>query len=431
MDKPAPVSTTETSDPALAGPFDRILVPLPMAKSQSGVLLPATVLSAWLDAPVQLVCDRDQDLEQTQVLAAGLGVPIEPVVQLEDLHAAEGLDAMNALGNSHSPVLVIVDSSPEARALAAASSQPVLITADGLGHRMPLGPLVCEITENPADLDALALGAVIGRTLEEPVRLVVGTDTAPPPPDQSLHADAQAADKSAKLVDAEQRVRQMGCEVGVDALRAHGLHPLVLAGRTRQATAMIIPQNRVDEPGLVDKATRHGLNVFVAPTPRSDHGRPAPYEVDLTRTPQPTPAGASLTALDRDECLARLQRHSVARIGYVDAGWPVVLPVNYRLHNGDIFIRTLGGGKLRAAQRHDTVCLEIDGFDERLRTGWSVLAHGALEVITDAETLRLAWINDPQPWVAADDWSWLRMVPFSVSGREVWPHTGDSAGDAP
>lgn len=388
--------------------FQRLLLPLGPEVDQARVLMPTTLLSSWFDTAVQILCSDEDDLETYQILAAGLGAPIEPVTMLEE----PMIEGLVAFAHGLAPSLIVVEPTPHGMAIAAESTEPVFLVAENIGHRMPVGPLVAEITGGPGDLDALALTAALAKALKEPVRLVVGTD--------STAAD-DGPSSADRLADAEARLRQMGCEVGVDSLRAHGLHPLVLVGRTREATAMIISQDRLSEPGLVERACAQGVNVVVAPVPRAGAGRAAPFEVNLGLARDAAPSGATLQVLDRTECMDRLQRHTVARLGYVDAGWPTIVPINYRLHGGDIFIRSLAGGKLRAAEREDTVCLELDGYEEALRTGWSVVAHGNLELITDGATLREAWVNDPQPWVASEEWQWLRMVPFSVSGREVWP----------
>lgn len=392
-------------------PIHRLLLPLSPDVNHDHVLLPATVLAAWFDASIQIVCSGREHLGEYQALAGGLGSPIEPVLELEEPFE----DGLLGHAHAHAPSLIVTTPSAGGLDLARRSTQPVFLVAEGLGHRMPVGPLVVEITGAADDLDALALIAVLAPALDESIRLVVGTNAAA----SDEEAAGPLADRAAA---AAERLHQMGCDVGVDALRAHGLHPLVLVGRTRGATAMVVQQSRLDEPGLVERAIAGGVNIFVAPTVDENVGRAAPFDVDLTRSSEHrAPAGADMEILDRDECLARLGRHSVARIGYVDTGWPSVVPVNYRLHGGDIFIRSLAGGKLRAAERGDTVCLEVDGYDEQLRSGWSVLAHGVLEIIHDAATLRQAWANDPEPWVKSDDWRWLRMVPFSVSGRSVQP----------
>jgi hypothetical protein len=272
---------------------------------------------------------------------------------------------------------------------------------------------VVEITGHDGDLDALALAAALSMALEEPIQLVVGpvVDDGGLPQEDAVN-------------EAQQRLTDMGCEVGVDRVDDTEPHPLVAIGHSRNATAVVVPQRQLHEAGIVEQALKLGVNVLVAPAPGDGGGRAAPFRIDLRRPVDHTPEGATLEILDREACREILESHSIARLGYVEAGWPTVVPINYRMDGGDLFIRTLAGGKLRAAERQDTVCVELDGYDETLRTGWSVVAHGRLEVIGDGATLRQAWDNDPQPWVAADGWQWLRFVPITISGREVLPGEG-------
>ncbi len=394
--------------------FQRILLPIATTGQYSHQLRAATIFASWFDAPLQLVCDDEMGLTGHQALASSLGVAVEPVLCLDDAYGPGLVATANAAG----PSLIVASSTAAGRRLAAESGQPVFLAPDRLGHRMPVGPLVVEVGPDTVDQSALALTAVLAEAIGESVRLVV---------DGANHGRNGAAAND-QAVAAEKRLRQMGCDVGVDVLDAEGLPSLVLAGRSRGATGAVIPSDRLNDDDLLEAAADAALGIFVAPSRDPKAGRPAPFDVDLSHPVDHAPAGARLQIMDRDECLARLKRHRVARIGYVEAGWPTVVPVNYRLHHGDIFIRSLAGAKLRVAERGDTVCLELDGYDEALRTGWSVIAHGNLEVIGDPAVLSEAWANDPEPWVASPDWRWLRLIPISITGREVWPTAADQAG---
>ncbi|MGI9594626.1 MAG: pyridoxamine 5'-phosphate oxidase family protein [Acidimicrobiales bacterium] len=390
----------------------------------------ATVFSSWFDAPLQLVCDcesaddeaRETALAELRVLAGGLGVPIEPVLCFESHSDSETGSSSQSVSSSdsepgfaaglaayahrHAPSIIVADPSAGGAELAATGDQPVFLTGDVERRRMPVGPLAVELTADSDHDGALALAAVLSMAIGEPLRLVV---------------DGQDRAATERATEVEARLRQMGCDVGVDVPESGAGSRLVLVGRTRGATAIVVPAAGLDDDDLLATAMAAGVDVFTAPTADPEAGRASPFTIDLSRPIDRTPGGARLETLDRTECLARLSRHTMARIGYVDAGWPTVVPVNYRVDNGDIFIRSLSGAKLRAAERGDIVCLELDGYDEGLRTGWSVVAHGGLEVIGDPAVLEQAWANDPQPWVASDDWQWLRIVPISVTGREVSP----------
>ena len=402
------LDTTTTAGGASppASPVQRVLIPLDATTDQAAVLLPATVLASWLDAPIQIVCDDDGQLERYRTLSAGLGVPAEAAVSV-----AAPLDEHLAVhAQDCRPCLIIAQPTPVWRRFAARSPQPVLLVADRPVHRFPGGPLAVELTGADGDLDALALTAVLSRRLDQPARLVVTAE------DEAGEIDADAVHRLSRAVA---RLRQMGCDTGIDAVRAHGLAPLVLVARSRQAIAAVVPASRLGDTDLIDRAIAQGVNVLVAP----DSGV-AGEEAGRAATGAPVaapPITSEIGELSDAECLDLLGRHAVARLGYVEDGWPTVVPVNYRVAGGEVFIRTLAGGKLRAAERGDVVCLELDGIDEELRSGWSVVAHGHLEVISDPAALRHAWANDPHPFVESDDWQWLRLIPFSLGGRRVEP----------
>lgn len=385
--------------------FRRILLPLGPETDQTLVVRAATVFTVWFDAPLQVVCS-EEDLARCQGLALSLGVPIEPVLVLED-PTGEGLVAH---ADAKAPALIVTEPDQVGLALARSSNQPVFLAVDGDSRRMPVGPLVVEITDDEGDIDALATAAIVAPRVGEPIRLVI-----------DAKIELALGQRQSRAEAAEAHLIAMGCDVGRDALLSPDIPPLVLAGRERNATAIVVPTSRLDESDLLQSAISQSVNLLVAPAAHPGTGKGSPFRLALTTPFEDVPGSARLGTLDRAECLAKLKDHTMARIGYIDGGWPIVVPVNYRIHDGDLFIRSLSGGKVRAAERQDTVCLELDQYDEDLQTGWSVVAHGQLEVIADPSVLVQAWSNDPQPAVAADRWQWLRMVPFSMSGREASP----------
>jgi hypothetical protein len=383
----------------------RVLLPLGPEVDEPRLILAAGVLASWFDAPIQIACAEPDRFEHYQDLAGGLGLPVERVVCLDEPFT----DGLVTLAQASAPALVVADDGPLGRDLARAATQPVLIVAERAHRRLPLGPLVVEQRGGAGDLDTLAVAATFGRALDQPVRLIPVDDLA-----------AEADDGPDRIREAEARLRQMGCDVGVDRIESRDEAAVIVAARSRGAVAILVGQDGLDRPEVVDLAIELGLNVLVAPAPPGAAERPAPFDVGLDRPLAPTaPVTSELENLDRSECLRRLESHTLARLGYVSAGLPTVVPVNYRFHDGDVLIRSLAGGKVQAAERNDAVCLELDGFDEGLRSGWSVVVHGRLEEIGDPAVLRRAWANDPQPWVSSQEWHWLRLVPFSMSGRRV------------
>ncbi len=129
---------------------------------------------------------------------------------------------------------------------------------------------------------------------------------------------------------------------------------------------------------------------------------------------------AGLGILSREACEELLRSSAVGRLAFVSDGEVIVIPVNYRYHEGTIVIRTAVGSKLEAAARHARMTFEIDDWDDESQSGWSVLAKGqAREVLSDDEAddlLRLGL----RPWAdAAGKRRWLRIHPDEITGRKI------------
>ena len=123
--------------------------------------------------------------------------------------------------------------------------------------------------------------------------------------------------------------------------------------------------------------------------------------------------------LDLDTCLERLRAHTVGRIGVVLDGFPLVLPVNYRLMETAgrtwVVLRTRTGNVIDTATNR--VAFEIDGIDVVHQRGWSVLVRGTMDhVDPDAADFRERF--DPEPWLD-ERAEWLTIEPFSITGREL------------
>jgi nitroimidazol reductase NimA-like FMN-containing flavoprotein (pyridoxamine 5'-phosphate oxidase superfamily) len=129
---------------------------------------------------------------------------------------------------------------------------------------------------------------------------------------------------------------------------------------------------------------------------------------------------SKLAWMDRAECLRLLAADVVGRLAVVDGRTPVIFPVNYVLDHEEIVFRTDPGTKLHAGPRAHA-CLEIDEFDRVSRTGWSVIAAGRLEEVTqyDSATWRRVHELDVDPWAAGAKEHWMRLVPTKITGRRI------------
>ena len=129
---------------------------------------------------------------------------------------------------------------------------------------------------------------------------------------------------------------------------------------------------------------------------------------------------AGLEILPFDRCLELLAKVPVGRVSFLADGEIVVLPVNHVLDGQDPIFCTTRGSKLSAAEGQNLVAFEADGYDERTKSGWSVLVNGrAQAVYEDAEIQRLSRLG-LHPWVtAAERPFWIRIRPTAINGRQT------------
>jgi nitroimidazol reductase NimA-like FMN-containing flavoprotein (pyridoxamine 5'-phosphate oxidase superfamily) len=124
--------------------------------------------------------------------------------------------------------------------------------------------------------------------------------------------------------------------------------------------------------------------------------------------------------LDHDECLRLIASREVGRIGIVDNGQPIILPMNYLMMGDTVVLRTSAGTKLQHAQG-SSACFEVDDIEVTTQAGWSVLAVGRLETITeyDDAKVRAARSLELSPWAAGERPYWMRLVTRRLTGRRV------------
>jgi nitroimidazol reductase NimA-like FMN-containing flavoprotein (pyridoxamine 5'-phosphate oxidase superfamily) len=125
-----------------------------------------------------------------------------------------------------------------------------------------------------------------------------------------------------------------------------------------------------------------------------------------------------LRELGERECVERLATQVVGRIAVVVDGEARVFPVNYLFDHGDIVFRTDEGTKLDAARAGALATFEVDHSDPIYHTGWSVMATGHLEAVTDPHDLRVMEGLPVRAWGRAGQ-HWVRMPIVSISGRRV------------
>ncbi len=379
------------------------------------VIRAGTVLASWFDASIQFVADDPSQRPYLELQLDGVGIEAEPMVLLDapqfpievGLHVAD-LDRP----------LVVAGAGTVGRRLAESTAAPTFLVPVLQGaRRLAAGPLVLAVDGPRPPWRRMAMAAAWAVALDVPIRLVADAD--------------RRFDHPVEI--AARHLRAMDLAVDVDRLHADGERPELLVARTHGATALVVSSDDLRHRALVDVAGRTGVAVLVVPgstgsSDPEDAARVEAARVEARSGERGAEVGVTSTAV----ALERLAGGEIGRLGYQRPdGAPVVVPVHYAmltgplaastLGAGDVVIRSLDGPKVDAARRGAVACLEIDHLDLDARSGWSVVVHGRLEVVRDADRLEAAWAAHPDPWVEGRHGHWLRLVPDEIGGRDLVP----------
>ena len=141
----------------------------------------------------------------------------------------------------------------------------------------------------------------------------------------------------------------------------------------------------------------------------------AQFDVD----PRETVMGA-LHDLSQSQSRALLAEGTVGRVAVNAPDGPHVIPVNYTMVDEAIVLRTSPYTVLATYGRDVVVALETDTIDRTTRSGWSVVARGRTEVVTDSRAIeRIRQVGEPSPWADGNRTLYLRLRISELSGRRV------------
>jgi hypothetical protein len=118
--------------------------------------------------------------------------------------------------------------------------------------------------------------------------------------------------------------------------------------------------------------------------------------------------GGQLVDLSARESLELLETSKVGRVAWCGAAGPTVIPVNYVLHDGAVWIRSTPYSMLARETAGARMAFEVDGVDESTRSGWSVLVRGRGERRPPADLPPdlpdvQAWPEGSRPFVLSID----------------------------
>ena len=124
---------------------------------------------------------------------------------------------------------------------------------------------------------------------------------------------------------------------------------------------------------------------------------------------------STIGVLDVEECLVLLRWEPIGRLAVAPRGEaPVVVPVNFCIHDGAIVFRSDDGAKLDRL-REQPVSLQADRFDWYRRIGWSVLVRGVAHEVSADELDGI----ELETWAPGAKTHWLRLVPTAITGRRL------------
>ncbi|MCW4466457.1 pyridoxamine 5'-phosphate oxidase family protein [Glutamicibacter sp. MNS18] len=119
--------------------------------------------------------------------------------------------------------------------------------------------------------------------------------------------------------------------------------------------------------------------------------------------------------LTDEQCWELLTHSAHGRIATAAAGIIDIVPVNYAVHNGHVFLRTAPGNKLAAMTVNHSVAFEADGIlsDE----AWSVVVHGTATVLEHEDEIAEARQSGVTPWIPTLKDAWIRIKVDRIAGR--------------
>lgn len=100
-----------------------------------------------------------------------------------------------------------------------------------------------------------------------------------------------------------------------------------------------------------------------------------------------------------------------------------LFPLNYLVHEGEIYFRTAEGSKLFTLSLNHDVLFEADTVDRDGDSAWSVVVKGTARVLSSSAEIAEADELPLKPWLPTLKYNYVVVTPKTVSGRRF--HLGD------
>ena len=98
---------------------------------------------------------------------------------------------------------------------------------------------------------------------------------------------------------------------------------------------------------------------------------------------------------------------------------PLVLPVNFVVHEGNVLFRTSPHNVIAAHLDGKPAAFEVDDVDDFTQSGWSVLVQGRAEFLESVDELPPG--TKPVAWAEGTRSLFVSVRARSVTGRRVMP----------
>ncbi len=129
---------------------------------------------------------------------------------------------------------------------------------------------------------------------------------------------------------------------------------------------------------------------------------------------------AQAREISYDECRELLRGRVTGRIAVSTPDGPHIVPLNYTVLDESIVVRTTPFSVVATYGRNAKVAFEIDQFDDVRQLGWSVVARGRGDVVTDpAEISEIRQGCAPQPWADGARNLYFRIRWSELTGRRL------------
>ncbi len=138
--------------------------------------------------------------------------------------------------------------------------------------------------------------------------------------------------------------------------------------------------------------------------------------------PQDSPLERSLEEIGRDECIGLLRTQAIGRLAVADHGYypPHIVPVNFAVDGDRIVFRSEDGLKFKLSiLAEHSVSFEVDSINREGHMAWSVVVQGKADLLTADEVEALDDAVRVEPWAPGDHREWVRITPYTISGRRV------------